>query len=265
MGFRDNILHKIRIDQLARQVRRSIGQPGSGQRLDQDAMRSLLELGQFEHRRERDLNLYLIDPGTDKQTILVLDNELKIFATSVDDVVLRKSPTVKEMISIRNAIKILNDSKVVVHSKAATVDRIQTKLLDGLDLSFSGSDIDALVNDGSAALDNKYEERLIEILTIFADLLRFVKAPKPFQIAHHLIWGPLHNAGSGETVIGPLVIYNRTHGLLTMIESKISDSDKAAIDRFHGIAKGESDIDLKGQTVLQTLRDLVMRSTTAQS
>jgi hypothetical protein len=71
----------------------------------------------WSRRQERDLVLFLETDGPGQTRILVLDNDLSIYNTSVDDVVLRKSPTVKEMVNIRNAIKILNDKDVVTSKK----------------------------------------------------------------------------------------------------------------------------------------------------
>jgi hypothetical protein len=260
MAFRDNILKKILIDKLTQQVRQSIGLPDSGQRLDQDTMRRLLALGPFEHRQERDLNLYFIRNGGSKPMILVLDNELKIYDTTVDDVVLRKSPTVKEMISVRNAIKILNDNKVVAYRKADTLDQIRSKIIDTMDLSYTAKDIDILASDGRAALQNNYEEGLTEVLAIFAELLDFQKAPKSFQLTHHLIWGRLSKSSGGEKEFGPMVLFNRMHNLLMMIDSAFSNLDKAAMQRFHQIAKGDTEVEIKGEKVLDALYGLVMRS-----
>jgi hypothetical protein len=259
MGFRENYLKKIEIKRLARQVRRTIGSPQSGQRADLDAMRHLLELGPFEYRLERDLNLYMIDSGGAQPLILVLDNELKIYNTSVDDVALRKSPTVKEMISIRNAIKILNDTPVVAYRKSEALDQIHSRILETLDLSFTAGDIDALVDDGQAALKNKYEQGLLEVLVIFADLLDHQKAPKPFQLAHHMIWGRLSKAGGAEITFGPMVLFDRMHSRLAMVDAAIGSSDKAGLQRLQQIARGETDADITGEAVLEDLRRRVMQ------
>ena len=125
MSFKENILKQIRINKTAKQVILSIGPPDSGRKVDKDAMRRLLEMSPYTYRKERDLDLYLEDAESEKKKILVLDNDLAIYDTFVEDVVLRKSPTVKEMISIRNAIKILNDSDVVISKKEESVKTIQ--------------------------------------------------------------------------------------------------------------------------------------------
>ncbi len=259
MGFRENYLKKIGVKRLAQQVRRTIGSAESGQRVNLDAMQSLLELGPFEYRLERDLNLYMIDSAGPLPLILVLDNELKIYKTTVEDVALRKSPTIKEMISIRNAIKILNDTPVVAFRKAETLDQIQSMILDTLDLSFTADDIDALVDDGQAALKNKYEDGLLEVLVIFADLLDYQKAPRPFQLAHHMIWGRLSKTGGAETTFGPMVLFNRMHSRLAMVDATVGSSDKAGLQRLQQIAKGQTDADVTGEAVLDELRHRVMQ------
>jgi hypothetical protein len=82
--------------------------------------------------------------GPGKTRILVLDNDLTIYHTTVEDVVLRKSPTVKEMVSIRNAIKILNDKDVVISKKEASLKTIRDICIDQLDLHYTAADIDGI-------------------------------------------------------------------------------------------------------------------------
>ena len=112
MAFKENLLSKIRIDQLAGQVRASIGPEGSEAKLDKNAMRQLLAMSPYVHRRERDLDLYVEDTAAAVKKILVLDNELPIYRTTIEDVAMRKSPEVGEMVKIRNIVKILRDSDV---------------------------------------------------------------------------------------------------------------------------------------------------------
>lgn len=259
MGFRENYLKKIRVNRLAQKVQRTIGSPESGQRADLKAMQSLLELGRMKHQHERDLDLYMIDLGEPQPLIMVLDNELKIYRTTVEDVAMRKSPTVKEMISIRNAIKILNDTPVVAFRKAEAVNQIRSKILDTLDLSFTADDIDSLAGDGRAALNNHYEDGVLEALVLFAELLGYQKAPRLFQLAHHMIWGRLSKPGGAETTFGPMVMFNRMHGRLAMVDAAISSLDKAGLQRLQQIAKGEANADITGEAVFDELRRRVMQ------
>ena len=255
MGFRENLLKKIRINQLADIVLSTLGSVDSGKRIDRNAMRQLLEFGDYEYRRERDLDLYILNDGE----ILALDNELKIYHTTVQDIGLRKSPTVKEMVSIKNAIKILNDKDVVVSRKEDTVQRIRKELVEALDLSFNADDIDSMVKDGAEALENGYADGVAEILSLFAELLEFQKAPKAFEAAHCHIWGRLDRSKPGEILFGPVVIFGLMHNDLKMIQNPISNLDGERMKHFQQVAKGESRPDLTGEAVWQALSKAVMQ------
>jgi hypothetical protein len=254
MGFRENLLKKIQINQLADTILRSMGPTDSGQRMDRDAMRRLLEMGDYHYQKERDLDLYVLN----QKEFLALDNELKIYRTTAEDIALRKSPTVKEMVSIRNAIKILNDKDVVVSRKAETVVRIQKELIETLDLSFAAADIESLAADGSEALKNGYAEGIIEILSLFAELLGFQKAPKIFQLSHHHIWGALEQPRAEELRFGPLVMFGLIHNSLKMIQEPISSLDKESLEHFHQIAKREDYAGPVGDKVWDDLKKAVL-------
>ena len=260
MGFRENLLKKIKINALAQSVLLAMGPPESGRRIDTDEMRRLIEMGSYDHRRERDLDIYFLNDADSKPLILVLDNELKVYRTSVEDVALRKSPTVKEMISIRNAIKILNDKDVVVCRKADTVERIRMELIQTLDLSWGPDDIQALVDDGIAALKNNYTDGLIEIAILFAELIGYQKAPTSFQANHYHIWGMLEKGGSGDMIFGPALLLNLMHNELKIIRGPVNSSDKAAMKLYKEILKGTSDADVKGKEVLTALQQTVMEN-----
>jgi SpoVK/Ycf46/Vps4 family AAA+-type ATPase len=150
MSFRDELLAKIEIQRMAGKVMASIDPSDSTRRIDLETMRGLVKKGAFTHIRERDLDLYLLEPDDDPPRILVLDNELTIYRTTIDDIVLRKSPTIKEMVNIRNAIRILSDSDVVVSKKADTVQAVAERCIGQLDLAYSKADIEALRRDAAA-------------------------------------------------------------------------------------------------------------------
>lgn len=259
MGFKENLLKKIKINQLSDEVLRSMGPPESGRRLDHQPMRELLEMGDYTYRRERDLDLYLQAGPDGTPVILVLDNELKRYQTSVEDVVLRKSPTTKEMINIRNAIKILNDKKVVLSRKGDTVEQVRTYLIGALDLSYGPADIENLAQDGRDALQNNYADGILETLSLFAELLGYVNPPKAYRLAHHQIWGKLKNAGLENMQYGPLVSYNLMQSTLAMFLSPIGSQDKNAIKAFQ-IAAGNGKADLEGPDVWEALKKSVLES-----
>jgi hypothetical protein len=254
MGFRENLLKKIQIEEIANGILRSIDPKDSTKRMDREAMRRLLEMGAYTFRKERDLDLYVLN----EKEILALDNELKIYRTTAEDIGLRKSPTVKEMVSFRNAIKILNDKDVVVSRKADTVLRIRSELVAGLDLSFSAADIESLAADGDQALKNGYAEGVLEILALFAELLGYKKAPKIFQLSHHHTWGVLEQPRDGEWRFGPLVMFDLMHSSLKMIENPVSSLDKGALEKFRRAGKNADEADLSGDKVWQALQKAVL-------
>jgi hypothetical protein len=257
MGFRENLLQKIQIGRLADQVRRSLRPADPPQRIDREAMHALLQMSSYTQHQERDLELFCRDDKAGKKFIIALDNELKRYHTTIEDVALRKSPTVKEMVSIRNAIKILNDKDVVVSAKADTLQHLQDELITSLDLTYTPADILSLERDGRNSLKNNYAEGVIEVLSLFGELLGFAPAPKPFQMAHCLVWGTLNTAPPGLTEMGPIVIFDQMHNNLKMIRRPIRTIDAAAMQHFQQVAKAETKADLEGEAALSELRAMV--------
>ncbi len=260
MSFKDNLLTKMRINALADRVVRSIGPIDSGKKVDKDAMTALLKIGAYTHQKERDLDLYLKDAAVKKGRILVLDNELALYNTTVDDVALRKSPTVKEMVSIRNAIKILNDKDVVVCKKEKSVETLKNECIENLDLTFDAADIQLLVDEGNAALENKYADGVIESLNLFAELLEFSPSPKIFQMTHHRIWGKLEPKTGNELMFGPFVVYSLVHNRLMLMEKPISTYDKKQLENLRAILKGDEKAGREGAQVFTYLKQAVMKT-----
>lgn len=257
MGFRANLLKKMEIDRLADQVRRSLAPTEGPQRIDNDAMRALLGMSRYRHRRERDLDLYCHEAADGTNLILVLDNGLNLYRTTVDDVVLRKSPTLKEMVKIRNAIKILNDKDVLVSRRTETLQRLQNELIDALDLSYTRADIEAIAQDGREALKNNYADGVIELVTLFCELLGYSEAPKALQAPHHHVWGAVQRLGDGQVQMGPIILFSLMHNHLKMIDSPISTLDKAGMVHFHKVIKGEAKADAEGAAVFDALVEMV--------
>ncbi|OGP59589.1 MAG: hypothetical protein A2V65_02075 [Deltaproteobacteria bacterium RBG_13_49_15] len=258
MSFKENLLKKIEIDRLAAKVMDSIGSPGSDRKTDRETMRLLIQMGPHDVRKERDLELYILGPDDAGREILVLDNELAIYSTTAEDVALRKSPTLKEMLSIRNAVKILNDKDVKICKKEDSVRRIRENLIKGIDLSFSVSDLEEIENDGNASLERMYSEGVIQSLTLFAELLGYLPAPKPLAISQcHVIGGPVRKA-SGEQGLDPVVIYHIIHNALMLIEGPIGIFDKEKIEEMHQIASGRKKRPKEGAAVFSILKEAVI-------
>lgn len=258
MSYKDNLLKKIEIDRLARTIAGAIGPVESGKRIDKALLGQLVTFFPWARRQERDLELFLESDGPGKTRILVLDNDLTIYNTTVDDVVLRKSPTVKEMVNIRNAIKILNDKDVVISKKEASLKTIRDICVGELDLHFTPDDIDGIAGEGVASLENGYAQGVQESLTLFADLLGLTPAPRAFSLKHYDIYGQADQKPGGETTFGRLVIFSRVHNTLTCLETSLSSRDKGRFDTIKAVAEGGGDAAASGPAVFDLMKSKVL-------
>ncbi len=252
MSFKDQLRKKIEINTLAVRIKASIGPPDSGRRVDKDLVRQLLAEGGYEKIIERDMELYRLAPSGDTPRLLVLDNDLPIYGTSVEDVVLRKSPVVKEMLNIRNVMKILNDADVVISKKDVSLNTLREELIAGLDLRFTAEDIDDLVYDGRSAIANRYADGVQETLRFLADLLGYAPAPKALQVPHHTVWGAFGKSPAG-TIFGPIVLYDAMHNALKQIQQPIDWSNPEDMARYEAVVSDATSANQNGEAVFTAL------------
>ncbi len=259
MSFKENLLKKIRIDKLVDHIISTIGPIESDKKVDRQAMRTLIEMAPYEMQKERDLELYIKQNGPEEKQILVLDNDLSIYHTNMEDVALRKSPTVKEMVSIRNIIKILNDSDVVKSKKEESVRTIQKECIQQLNLDYTESDIDQIKNDGKSALDWDDKEGVVESLELFAELLDLAPPPKVFRLDNFKMFGKIYEDEKGEIFYGPIILYSLIENEIKLIEKKIGSYDKAGIQMLHQIAKGNEKASKEKFEVFEYLNTAVLQ------
>ncbi|MDL1967528.1 MAG: hypothetical protein LWW97_03020 [Deltaproteobacteria bacterium] len=259
MPFKENLLKKIKIDRMSKVVLASIGPPDSGKKIDKETTRELLEMSPYKFRKERDLDLYIKETDNCIEKILVLDNDFAIYKTTPEDVGMRKSPTVKEMLSIRNVIKILNDKDVVISKKEESLKTIQNELIEMIDISFNKSDIEEIEKDGLNALERWDADGVMECLSLFAELLGYRSPPKAIKIINHIVMGALTKKESGEVMFGPVVIYSTTNNYLKLVDEQIGSLDKAKIELMHHIAVGKEDAPFEGPLVFQYMKEEVFK------
>jgi len=259
MSFRENLLKKIEIDRLARRVTASMGPPDSGRRLDRELARRLLEIAGYEMTPRRDLELYLIPNETAASCVLVLDNDFPIYTTTPEDVAMRKSPIVKEMVKIRNIIKILNDSDVVISKKGDSVEKVRSDCIATLDLEYSVTDIEEIKLQGSAALENGYSDGVTEALDLFAELLAYTPPPKVLKHPHQIIFGKMDPGQGAGATFGPLFLFDRVHNTLKLIETQISLANKEQVQFALSVAGGSQTPSADGPAVFAFLKTTVIR------
>ena len=258
MSFKENLLKKIHIDKISMKVIASIGTPESERRVDKKTMRRLLDINAYEYIRQRDIDIFILEGDRESGKFLVLDNDLSIYNTSLKDVVLRKSPTVKEMISISNIIKILNDSGVVVSKKEDSVKTIQQECIKRLDLSFDKTDFEEIAKEGITALEKSNTEGVLEALVLFAELLGYTTPPKIFRVDHSEITGSLNRKESGEVLFGPILCYSITENSLKLIDRQISSDDKEEIEYIQNVVAGREQASKEGPDVFNFLMEAVV-------
>lgn len=258
MSFKQNLINKIKIDKMVNKVLNSIGPPESGRKIDKETMRNILATVNYQKRNERDLELFVQNTVNNIKKILALDNELALYNTTVDDVVLRKSPTIKEMLSFRNARKILNDSDVLLCKKEDTVRFFQNEYIASLDLSFNKSDILDIEKDGCVSLEKAYTDGVIEPLELFSELLGYTPLPHNFIISNHIVIGPSNQEQNGETRFGPIVIYSMIHNTIKLFDEKIGIHEKEKIEFLHKIAYGKEKASKEGPEVFQYLTNMAL-------
>jgi tRNA uridine 5-carbamoylmethylation protein Kti12 len=259
MSFKENLLKKINIDKMGRQIIASIGPVDSGRKIDRKIMQKLLELADYTYKRKRDLDLYIEDINAEKTRILVLDNDLAIYDTSVYDVAMRKSPTVKEMMNPFNVVKILKDSDVVISKKEDSVKTIQQECIAKLNLSFNASDLDDIAKDGLASLENGYSDGVIECIDLFAEILHYKSPPKTFRVGHHKITGALIKKESGEEMFGPMVLYSMINNTLKLIDQQIGSLDREKIEFVQHVAAGKEKASAESRDVFQYLKSAALK------
>lgn len=258
--FIEQLRRKIHTDHLVQRIRESLEKPEAGSgvlKVDREALRELLIQAGYTPQTERDLTLFKPPPESDHQHILVFDNDIAFYRTTPADIGLRKSPTLKEMISIRNAIKIVHDKDVVVSRRNASLTVLHQEALSKLDLTFTKADLEELVLDGRLSLEKSYSEGVTDILSLFAELLKYTPAPANLQFKHYTVIGNLQQDLTGKPLFGPMILYQRLHNTLKLIENPINPHDATALEKLKPVILGKTSADLEGPEVFKKLADAV--------
>lgn len=231
MGFRDALLQKIAIDGLALKVRRSLQNERETGTIDRESLRRLFAVSRYEEVLARDLELYVRKGEGDVKDIIVLDNGLARYRTTVSDVLLRKSPTVKEMVRFRNARKILSDGDVLVEKRGDTLATLQRHCIGLLPLSCGPAEVAALCGEGILALEIQDAGDVETCLILFEELLGHRPPPFAFRRSGWRISCRREGKGDGA-VFRDLVVFERASLRLWFLPGPFRVSDPAEKERF---------------------------------
>ncbi|MBU1710486.1 MAG: hypothetical protein KKE17_10825 [Proteobacteria bacterium] len=256
--FTENLLRKIEIDRLAAKVTASCGSGSTRRPVDKENMRRLLEMSPYEFQHERDLDLYVKTVEGALPMIMVLDNELPIFQSTVKDVTVRRSPRTLDLWSIRNIRNILVDSDIKLSSKDESVETVRKDAIGQLDLTYTDADIENLAQEGIAWLAGRNAKGVEKSLTLFAAMLGFQKPPRPFELEQTVSFGDSSTGPDNEAAFGPLVLYSPGNNILVWIDQSLASSDRQQMDFLRSVAAGETSVPLRGNAVFEKLQAIVL-------
>ncbi len=258
MSFKENLKAKIKLDTLLRKISSTIRETPGQRRLDKRLTQELIDMTDLEYKKARDLHLYVRPFEGEIMEVLVFDNELPIYHTTVDDVALRKSPEWKEMFSIKNIKKVMNDQDVIVSKGKESLKRIYDSAVALLDLTYTRDDLAVLVADGRQGLEQKSLEKVQESLDLFFELLDF--QPVSLGVLEHdlqIFARPKTNGGKATLFEDPIFFDEDSFslGLRKGTFSPQKDLDLAWVIQY---AQGEKAADLQGPEVFDFLAELAM-------
>jgi len=257
MSFTENLKVKIKADGLFRKLISTMKEPPGKWWVDAALIQELIGMTDFEHKKFRDLNLYVRPLEGEILEVLVLDNELAIYHTTVADVALRKSPLWQEMISIRNIKKIMNHHDVLVSTGKASLRRLHANALARLNLTYTRDDLVLLVEDARNGLERESIEKVKESLALFVDLLDFEPLLLDVVAGDLQVFArPLDEKGAVPPFEN-LILFDKGSLSLGLRKGAFSpdDLDLAWVMQY---VRGEKSADLKGINVFKFLTELAI-------
>jgi len=260
MSFKENLKKKILIDSLTRTASPSVGAPGVHRKVDKETIRKLLSLSPFGFEKRRDLDLYFreLEPGLGE--ILVLDNELPLYGkTSLDDVTLRRSPELKEMVNIRNIIRILKDSDILMCKGREALRYVQDRALELLDLRYEPKDIEEMADEGLEAFARGDSEALVEALDLFVEILGYKPVPAEVLVNDYIMFGACQTDERGKELWSPIIMYNDRTNALRVIKRPMAPGDPVERELIARVALGEIEADAEEFAIFPFLKEEVLK------
>jgi len=264
MSFKENLKAKIKLDRIFQSLVSTVREPPGRRWLDKELTKELFARTDFEHKKVRDLHLYIRPLKGEIMEVAVLDNELPIYHATVDDVTLRKSPYWQQMFSIKNVRKIMNDHDVIASKGKESLKRLHASALALLDLAYTRDDLALLVEDGRRGLEKKSISNIQESLDLFVELLDFrplsldVLEPRFQSFAR-----PKLNGGVVPS-FEHLVLFDEEKLWLGLKEGAFSPQNDSDLAWVLQRARGEERADLQDTEVFEFLAELAAVKAQAQ-
>jgi len=260
MSFKENLKTKINLDRLLQKLISTIREPPGKRWVDKVLTQELLDLTDLKHEKVSYLHLYIRPLEGEIMEVLVFDNELPIYHTTVADVALRKSPHWKQMISIRNIKKIMNDQDVIISKGKESLKRLHANALALLDLTYTRDDLTLLLEDARQGLDQKSIAQIQESFDLFFELLDF--QPVSLGVLEQdlqIFAGPKLNDGA-VPAFEDLILFDEKTLSLGLKKGAFSPQSDLALAWVIKYARSEELADLKGIDVFKFLVELALNN-----
>ena len=258
MSFKLNLNAKIKLDTLLKKLISTIKDKPGRRWLDKGLVRELLDMTGFKNLKVRALDLYVHPMEDEIKEIVVLGNELAIYHTTVDDIVLRKSPYWQEVFSICNIKKIMNDKDVIISKGKESLERLHANALALLDLTYTQDDLMLLLEDGRRGLEHKSMEQIHETLDLFVDLLGFQNMSFEWlEKGLQIFFGQKLNGGDVRA-FEPIILFDEKDLFLGMKKWTFSPQSDTSLLWFIKYNIKKELMDLEGIDVIKFLADLAL-------
>ncbi|HDD45202.1 MAG TPA: hypothetical protein ENG63_10145 [Candidatus Desulfofervidus auxilii] len=193
MSLKEKIKAKIVLDRLFNQL----SEKDLNQHLRFELLRRLLNMASYKKYETRDLEIY-----TDGENILVLDAELPLYrSTTIEDVAMRKNPTLKEMINPFKVKRILSHKDILFLRGDETISYIYKTALSQLDLSMNEDEIREIFEESISTYWRDKPEEIQEMVEIIFEILGYEEVVKQLQLPPYNIYGIPEKKGYRDLVV----------------------------------------------------------------
>jgi hypothetical protein len=264
MSFKENLKARIKLDTLLRKLVSTIKEPPGKWWVDKVLIEELLDMTDLKHKKLRNLHLYIRPVEGEIMEILVFDNALPIYLSTLDDVALRKSPCWQEMFSIRNIKKIMNHHDVLVSKGKESLKRIHANALALLDLTYTRGDLGVLLEEARLGLDRKSIAQIQESFDLFFSLLDFQVVPLDLLDQDLQAFARPKINGGVLRAFEHIILFDEINLKVGMKKGAFSPDRGLDLAWVMQYGRGEQTADLEGLEVFAYLSDLALENAEVQ-
>ena len=254
MPFKENLRKKITLDRMAAAVEQAVpAVRREYQGIDKGLVRQFLELTSYRPLRLRDLEMYAHGGDGRAAEVLVLDNELPLYRdVDPEEVAMRRSPEVREMVSLKNIRKIMSDRDILIARGRQAIAYIHDEAVAEIDLSYTASDIKEIVHSGSVALEAGLGREVEASLELLFELLGYQEIER---LEEQRLFGRPEPEGFRD----PVLLREEGPPALKLAEGVYAPEVDESMEALSEVASGVRVPDAEGSDVLEYLGREVMR------